>query len=139
MLPYGGSRWDFRLARAKCPRRRWRLDGVRARFYSEKLPLGIIYLFAPRVDGADAPRVEELRPREALLLLVQNTYMNWLLDRQQRAVEFDMLSRLVEQIPVRRVVPNADAAKLGALCSQIADDAATALPENRRARPIPHP
>jgi len=29
--------------------------------------------------------------REALLSLVQNTYMNWLLNRKQRAAEFDAL------------------------------------------------
>jgi hypothetical protein len=115
------------------------LDGARARFCQERLPLGIIYLFAPRADAADAPRVEEQRPREALLQLVQNTYMNWLLDREQRAVEFDMLSRLVGQILVRRIVPSSDAAKLGALCSLIAHDAATALAEKRAALPSRRP
>jgi hypothetical protein len=113
------------------------LDGVRASFWPEKLPLGIVYLFAARADTADAPRVEELRPREALLQLVKNTYMNWLLDREQRGVEFDMLSRLVGQILVRRIVPSSDAAKLGALCSLIADDSATALVEKSAALPVP--
>jgi hypothetical protein len=115
------------------------LDGARARFWPGKLPLGIVYFFGPRTDAADAPRVEELSPREALLQMVQNTYMNWLLDREQRGVEFDMLSRLVGRVLVRRIVPSSDAAKLGALCSLIADDAARALAEKSVALPIPRP
>ena len=115
------------------------LDGVRANVCEEKLPLGIIYLFAPRADSVDAPRVEEQRPREALLHLVGNTYMNWLLDRQQRAIEFDMLSRLVGQVVVRRIVPNCDAAKLGALCSLIAQDATTVLAKERATFPTQRP
>jgi len=103
------------------------LDGVRARFSPEALPLGLIYLFASRLDGTDAPRVEETRPREALLNLVQNTYMNWLLDREQRAVEFDTLSRLVQQVPVRRIIPHRDANRIPALCELIQRDAAAFL------------
>ena len=103
------------------------LDGVRARFSREALPLGLIYLFAPRADEAGAPRVEEMRPREALLNLVQNTYMNWLLDREQRAVEFDTLSRLVRQVPVRRIIPHRDASRISALCELIQEDAAAVL------------
>jgi len=114
------------------------LDGARATFCQEKLPLGMIYLFAPR-DSEDAPRVVQLRPREVLLELVQNTYMNWLLDRQQRAVEFDMLSRLVGQVVVRRIVPSSDAARLGALCSLIEEDAARALAEKHATSPIRRP
>lgn len=103
------------------------LDGVRASFSSEPLPLGLIYLFAPRSVEAGAPRVEEMSPREALLSLVQNTYMNWLLDREQRAVEFDVLSRLVQQVPVRRIVPHSDAGRIPALCELIQADAARFL------------
>jgi hypothetical protein len=99
------------------------LDGTRAKFSSEKLPLGLIYLFAPRTMEEGAPRLEELRPREALLRLVQNTYMNWLLDREQRAVEFDVLSRVVQQVPVRKIVPHEDPHEIGELCDLIERDA----------------
>ena len=107
------------------------LDGVRARFSPEALPLGLIYLFGPRSDDAGTPRVEEMRPREALLNLVQNTYMNWLLDREQRAVEFDTLSRLVQQVPVRRIVPHQDPGRIAALCELIQKDAAAFLMERK--------
>jgi hypothetical protein len=49
--------------------------------------------------------------------------MNWLLDRRQRAAEFDFLSTLVTRIPVRLVVPHSDPAKIAVLCDLIVADA----------------
>ncbi|HTZ46891.1 MAG TPA: nucleotidyltransferase family protein [Verrucomicrobiae bacterium] len=88
------------------------LDGVRARFANEKKPLGIIYLFAIRTADPGAPRIEQVRPKDALLGLVQNTYMNWLLDRPRRAEEFEELWKIVQEVPVRRIVAHSDGAKL---------------------------
>lgn len=99
------------------------LDGVRATFESKKRPLGVVYLFAARVNEADAPRIEDCGTRDALLELVQNTYMNWLLDRNQRAEELDALARLVANVPVRVIVPHSDPARIGALCELIVKDA----------------
>jgi len=99
------------------------LDGVQAKFELERRPLGAIYLLAPRTSDAEKPRIAALRKREALVKLVQNTYMNWLLDRTQRAAELDALDRIVARIPVRRIVPQSDPAHLGALCDLIVADA----------------
>lgn len=99
------------------------LDGERARFEPEPKRLGAIYLLGPRVDEETAPRVTELSPREALLDLVQNTYMNVLLTREQRAEEFELLSRLVNRVPYRRVTPHKDATRIGALCELIQENA----------------
>jgi len=107
------------------------LDGIRGRFSPEPLPLGLIYLFAPRAENDIAPRVEHIRPREALLNLVQNTYMNWLLDREQRAIEFDTLSRLVQQVPVRRIVPHKDPGRIAEMCELIRKDADELLKERK--------
>jgi hypothetical protein len=96
------------------------LDGAIAIFETQRRPLAVIYVLAER---SDAPLIEEIAPREALLELVRNTYMNWLLDRKQRAAEFDLLSKLVTQVPVRRVVPHLDPARIGALCELVAGDA----------------
>jgi hypothetical protein len=99
------------------------LDGVRAKFASQKRPLKAVYLLAPRVDEAAAPRIEYPRMREAFVELVQNTYMNWLLDRNQRILELDALTKLVRKVPVRRIVPHVDAARMGSLCKLIIEDA----------------
>jgi hypothetical protein len=98
------------------------LDGVRARFAQSKLPLGLIYVIAPRSDAANVPRVEDLPPKDALLELVKNTYMNWLLNREQRAEEFNVLGNLVQQVPVRRLVPHSNHGKISQLCELIESD-----------------
>jgi hypothetical protein len=98
------------------------LDGTRAKFAEEKKKLGLIYLFGERSSAASAPHIEELGQKEGLLALVQNTYMNWLIDREQRAEEFDELSRMVQQIPVRRVIAHTDGERIEALCMLILED-----------------
>ncbi len=98
------------------------LDGSKAKFARVKRPVGVIYLLADRVDTPDAPRIEEISPREALLGLVRNTYMNWLLDTKQRAVEFDELGNLLLQVPVRRIIASNDPQKMGTLCDLIFAD-----------------
>jgi hypothetical protein len=103
------------------------LDGARAKFADERRPVGLIYLFGDRSAEADAPRIEEMRPREALLELVQNTYMNWLLDRERRAEEFDELWKVVQQVPVRRIVAHSDGARIEELRERILADAANIL------------
>jgi hypothetical protein len=103
------------------------LDGATARLETQKRPLGAVYILAPREMAADAPRMEEVSNREVLLELVQNTYMNWLLDRAQRAAEFEWLAHLVSHIPVRRIVPHRDPARIGALCELILADARSLL------------
>jgi hypothetical protein len=103
------------------------LDGTKARLDTQKRSLAAVYILSPR-ETDNAPRIEDVGSREVLLELVQNTYMNWLLDRGQRAQEFELLSRLVSQIPVRRIVPHCDPARIGALSELIVTDAASMPP-----------
>jgi len=97
------------------------VDGTKAKFKSQKSLLGGVYLLSPRAV-ANAPRIEEVSPRQALLELVQNTYMNWLLNREQRAAEFEVLSNLVTTVPVRRIVAHIDPARIAAVCDLILRD-----------------
>lgn len=99
------------------------LDETRARFEPRKRPIAAIYLLGNRSDEWDAPRIDVLSSREALLGLIRNTYMNWVLDQKQRAAEFDVLSEIARRIPIRRVVPHVDAAQLSMLCDLILGDA----------------
>ncbi len=107
------------------------LDGVQAKFERQRQVLGIVYLFAARSAEDNAPRIVALSPREALLELVQNTYMNWLLSRSQRAAEFDVLTRLVSRVPVRRIIPHSDPARISGLCDCILRDALSLISEKR--------
>ena len=98
------------------------LDGGSAKFDGQRRVVSAVYLLAPRVAEANAPRIETMSPREALLDLVQNSYMNWLLDRKQRAAEFNALGKLVMQVPIRRIVPHVDPQRIGALCELMVAD-----------------
>lgn len=92
------------------------------RFQQQPLPLGAVFLLGPRATDASAPRVQAVRSNEALIALVQNTYMNYVLDRDQRAKEFELLGRLVAQVPIRQVMPHGDPAHLAKLCGVLIED-----------------
>ena len=99
------------------------LDGTRAQFEGAPTPLSTIYLLGNRVAEANAPHLEDVSPKDALLELVQNTYMNALLDRKQRATEFELLSRLVTRVRCRRAIPHQDPKRIPGLCELIEADA----------------
>ncbi len=91
-------------------------------FHSDPVRLAAIYILWERSDNEASPTVEPLSPREALMSLIGNTYATYLLDRQMRAREFGVLKRLLENVTVRKLVPNASSAKLTALCESIIRD-----------------
>jgi hypothetical protein len=99
------------------------LDHDRNRFQSNPLPLGAIYILGEREAGLTEPVIEEMVGGETLITLAANTYVNYLLDSGMRAREFDVLSRVLAGVPVRRVRPTADPSKVFALCESIAADA----------------
>jgi hypothetical protein len=109
-LPLMVSGWEKRFLA---------LDGSRAQFASSSAPLAAIFLLAERSAQDSAPCIEPVSQREALLQLVRNTYMNWYLDRHQRAEEFEVLTRLVASINCFRVTPSSDPARLSALAELI--------------------
>ncbi|MGB2676634.1 MAG: hypothetical protein WAN12_06070 [Candidatus Acidiferrum sp.] len=92
-------------------------------FATKPLPLRAIYLLGAREAALAAPVIEEVAGGDALAGLVANTYVNYLLDREMRSQEFDLLSRVVAGIPIRRVRPPADPSVVFDLCEAIAADA----------------
>jgi hypothetical protein len=101
------------------------LEDRGARFQESALPLDAIYALGPRASTPHAPFIEPLAPLQGFMELVQNTYMNFLLDRENRATEFSFLSQLVDAVPVRRLTPHADPARIEELCQCILKDAAS--------------
>jgi hypothetical protein len=102
-------------------KRRLDLGNQGTRFESLALPLRGIYLLGERRPDP-APYVEKMRPQSALLSLVADTYANQILDREMRASEFAVLSRLVTTIPIRQIYPHQDANRLEELCRVIKED-----------------
>jgi len=113
-LPRITATWDKRYLA---------LDQEDRRFQAAPLPLGAIYILGGREAHLTAPIVEELTGHEAFATLVANTYVNYLLDGDMRAREFDVLGRVLAGVPIRRVRPTADPTKVFALCETIAADA----------------
>ena len=92
-------------------------------FAAKPLPLRAIYLLGTREESLTAPVTIQVAGSQALAALVANTYVNYLLDRDMRSVEFDLLSRLAATIPIRRVRPPADPSAVSELCEAISADA----------------
>lgn len=90
-------------------------------FQEQSLPLAAVYLLAER-SAQSEPQIEGIHGRERLLALLANTYVGYLLDARMRAQEFELLTRLISNVPVRRVVPSADPAHISRLCRRILSD-----------------
>ena len=93
-----------------------------AQFQGEALPLAAIYQLGERHHDSAAPFIESLDRSEALMALVANTYATKLMDKHMRAREFDLLSRVLSRVPLRRVTPHSDLARLPNLCDLILAD-----------------
>jgi len=92
------------------------------RFQRQPLPLAAIYQLGERSDAPAAPFVEAIEKSEGLMSLVANTYATKLMDKQMRAREFELLTRVLNKVPLRRVTPHTDPARLPELCDSIIND-----------------
>jgi len=91
-------------------------------FQLESLPLAAIYLLGERCNDPRAPFVKSLDRAEALMSLVANTYATKLMDKQMRAREFEVLTRVLRSVPLRRVTPHTDPARIPELSDAILSD-----------------
>jgi hypothetical protein len=98
------------------------LTGPEFRFEGRSLPLAAVYVLDQRRDDPPAPRISPVVPREGLVTLLANTYASRILDARMRAQEFAVLGRLMASVPVRRVTPHPDPARLPALCHALLGD-----------------
>jgi hypothetical protein len=112
-LPQLTPNWDKRC---------FDLHAHGARYCSEGLPLRMVYILGARRESLSAPCIEALSPSDGMMALVANSYANKLLDVTMRAQEFSLLSKVAQQLPVRRVIPPAGLDRLAALCETIIGD-----------------
>ena len=98
------------------------LTGRSEQFQEKPLPLAAIYQLSTRSDGAAAPFIEPLDRAAGLMSLVGNTYATKLMDKEMRAREFELLTRVLNNVPLRRVTPHADPARIPELCDSILND-----------------
>jgi len=95
---------------------------LKEQFHTDPLPLAAIYQLGERRPDANAPFVDSLDRSEGLLSLIANTYATKLMDKQMRAREFELLTRVLNNVPLRRVTPHADPARIPELCDRILND-----------------
>ena len=98
------------------------LTGEDHRFQADALPLAAIYLLGDRSEDAAAPWVEAVAPKVGMLELVANAYTSYLKDKAARVQEFELLRRVVAEVPLRRAIPSDDLGQVSRLCKVILDD-----------------
>jgi hypothetical protein len=91
-------------------------------FQRQPLQLSAIYFLSERDSDKRNPAIKPLEGMAALMTLVPNTYVNYVLDDAMRSREFDVLGRLVSTVPLLSVRASSDSAHLEELCNGIADD-----------------
>jgi hypothetical protein len=91
----------------------------RLRFQEKQMRLGAVFLLGERVADPAAPFLERLPAQEELVALVANSYATNLLDTDMRAREFELFGRLATTVPIWRLRPHADGARIGRLCDLI--------------------
>jgi hypothetical protein len=91
------------------------------KFEERPLPLGAIYVLGESAGGSEKG-VEVVSQKTALMMLVANTYASNFLDATQRAAEFEILSRVVATVPVRKIVRGKSIAEVEPFCAAIQRD-----------------
>jgi hypothetical protein len=91
-------------------------------FCDKPAPLGAVYVLAERRSGESAPSIEKLQSSEALISLLRNAHGRYLLEKPMRVREFELLSQIARQIPVRSAIPHQDFERLNDLCEAIIND-----------------
>ncbi|HEY8228303.1 MAG TPA: hypothetical protein VIG25_23760 [Pyrinomonadaceae bacterium] len=95
---------------------------IHDQFENRSLPLAAIYYLNERSEDPAAPFVDVLDKSEGLMSVVANTYATKLMDKQMRAREFGLLTRVLNNVPLRRVTPHADPLRIPELCDRILSD-----------------
>jgi hypothetical protein len=109
-IPGFASIWD---------KGRLSLSDHNLKFEERPLALGTIFLLGERTSDPAAPFLETAPAREGFMELIANSYGTSLLEKDMRALEFELLGDLIAQVPVWRMRPHRDRAKLASLCDLI--------------------
>lgn len=73
-------------------------------FHDAPLPLGCLYLLERQPDGDARIEIREVSPRDALIELLRHSFTPLLVEAAGlQPARFDLLSRLVLQVPVKRL------------------------------------
>jgi hypothetical protein len=74
------------------------------------------------LDRADQPAICPLAPAQAVMTMMRNTYMSYLIDNVLRTVDFEMLGQLVKRVPARALISPVGLERLPELYDMIRKD-----------------
>lgn len=112
-LPLVAPNWEKRYLDLSAP-------GYK--FERQPAPLGAIYFLDARTAPGPEGVISDIAPQDAFITLVANTYTNYLLDPPMRRLEFEVLSRIVNRVPLRQVNAHSDSAHLRDFCRNLVRD-----------------
>ncbi|HEX4784357.1 MAG TPA: hypothetical protein VH350_08440 [Candidatus Sulfotelmatobacter sp.] len=96
------------------------LRDVGQQFESAPLPLAAVYLLNdPQTTAED---IEEVAPSAAMMQLLANVYVNYLLDDRYRETDFVRISKLVNTVTIRQVNLRHDFTALERICHSLVAD-----------------
>lgn len=91
----------------------------RGLFEGRPLPLSGMFVLDGRVASEAAPCVHTLSRRDAFATVLAHFHTVWMLPTSPQDQVFQLATRIAREIPVARVVPHADPARLPGLCDLI--------------------
>jgi hypothetical protein len=91
----------------------------RGLFETRPLPLRALFVLDARTDEDDAPRVERLRGRAAIVAILAQLHSVWMLPLSPQRAHFELAGRLARAVPVFGLAPHRDPARLGTMCDRI--------------------
>lgn len=98
-------------------------------FHPHPLPLGAIYLVESPGSADQTAKITPVSVGTALTMLLSDRYVPYLMPESMRLTEFSVLNRLVERVPVKRMVWGRGTASMTATCQAILRDAEEAAKE----------
>lgn len=93
------------------------------RFAAGAAQLRALYILGER-SADPAPYIEAISAQSAFITLVANTYATSGLDSRMRAMEFEVLGRLVSAVPIQMIHSHQDPLRIDDLCRLVCKDLA---------------
>ncbi|MBW7841054.1 MAG: hypothetical protein H3C36_15765, partial [Chitinophagaceae bacterium] len=92
------------------------LPAHRLQFVDKALPVGAVYALHARGEEL---AISQMKASEALISMMNNTYMDYILDPHLRSIDLKMLGLLVGQVPVYTVTPQDNLKSLDRLYEEL--------------------
>ncbi|WP_374794214.1 hypothetical protein [Aerosakkonema funiforme] len=87
------------------------------------VPLAAIYILEERCANRTTVEIQATPPITGLFNLVRNTYASWMLEEENKRIEFELLGRLAAKVPLKKVYRPDNLSMLPQISQAIIEDA----------------